>query len=70
MEVVAVSSGGEALAVAKQKYLDGITVGMDITDIPPVQLVEEIQEATGRLNRRIGKQDKIHNENRNFSSKH
>jgi HAMP domain-containing protein/signal transduction histidine kinase/DNA-binding response OmpR family regulator len=47
VEVVAVESGGEALAIAKQKYLDGITLGMDITDIPSVQLVEEIQAEAG-----------------------
>jgi len=44
---MAVGSGGEALAIAKQKYLDGIALGLDIADIPAVQLVEEIQVEGG-----------------------
>jgi CheY-like chemotaxis protein len=49
VEVIAVGSGGEALAVAKQKYLDAIAIGLHITDIPAWQLIEEIQAESGAL---------------------
>jgi signal transduction histidine kinase/CheY-like chemotaxis protein/HAMP domain-containing protein len=47
IEVIPVASGGEALAIARQQYLDGIALGMDMTDLPAVQLVEEIQAELG-----------------------
>jgi signal transduction histidine kinase/CheY-like chemotaxis protein/HAMP domain-containing protein len=47
VEVIATASGGEALAIAKSKYLDGIAMGLHISDIPAVQLVEEIQQESG-----------------------
>jgi signal transduction histidine kinase/HAMP domain-containing protein/CheY-like chemotaxis protein len=47
VEVIPVASGGEALAIAKQQYLDGIAMGMDMNDIPAVQLTEEIQSEMG-----------------------
>ena len=46
MEILAVGSGGEALAVAKQQYLDGIVIDLRLADIPAAQLVEEIQAET------------------------
>jgi signal transduction histidine kinase/HAMP domain-containing protein/CheY-like chemotaxis protein len=47
VEVLQVGSGGEALGIAKQQYLDGIVLGTDLTDIPAVQLVEEVQSEAG-----------------------
>ena len=45
---IAVASGGEALAVVKQQYLDGIVIDVRTGRIsPPLQLVEEIQAQTG-----------------------
>jgi CheY-like chemotaxis protein len=46
VEIVQVASGGEALAVVKQQYLDGIALDLRLSDIPPIQLVEEIQAET------------------------
>jgi HAMP domain-containing protein/signal transduction histidine kinase/DNA-binding response OmpR family regulator len=43
VEIVAVGSGGEALAVVKQKYLDAIVVDLRVAGIPALQLVEAIQ---------------------------
>ncbi len=43
LETIAVGSGGEALAVVKQQYLDAIVLDLYFADIPAVQLVEEIQ---------------------------
>jgi HAMP domain-containing protein/signal transduction histidine kinase/DNA-binding response OmpR family regulator len=43
VEVVAVGSGGEALAVVSQQYIDGIVIDMQLGDIPAIQLVEAIQ---------------------------
>ena len=42
----AVGSGGEALAVVKHQYLDGMVLDLRLADIPPAQLVEEIQAET------------------------
>jgi CheY-like chemotaxis protein len=47
VQIVAVGSGGEALAVVKQKYLDGIVIDLHLADIPAAQLVEEIQGEIG-----------------------
>jgi CheY-like chemotaxis protein len=43
VEIVSVASGGEALAVAKDRYLDGIALDFHLEDISAIQLVEEIQ---------------------------
>jgi len=43
VETIAVGSGGEALSVVKQQYLDAIALDLRVADIPAVQLVEEIQ---------------------------
>jgi signal transduction histidine kinase/DNA-binding response OmpR family regulator/HAMP domain-containing protein len=43
LEIFAVASGGEAMALATQKYLDGIVLDLRLADIPAMQLVEEIQ---------------------------
>jgi HAMP domain-containing protein/signal transduction histidine kinase/DNA-binding response OmpR family regulator len=43
LEIISVRSGGEALAVVKQQYLDGIVLDSDLSDIPATQLLEEIQ---------------------------
>jgi HAMP domain-containing protein/signal transduction histidine kinase/DNA-binding response OmpR family regulator len=47
VETIAVGSGGEALAVVSQKYLDGIVIDISLADIPATQLVEEIQKEIG-----------------------
>lgn len=46
VEIVAVRSGGEALAAVRQKYLDGIVLDLRLTAIPSTQLVEEIRAHT------------------------
>jgi CheY-like chemotaxis protein len=43
VEIVAVASGGEALAVVRQQYLDAIVLDSRLADIPAMQLLEEIQ---------------------------
>ncbi len=43
LEIIEKQTAGEALAVMKQQYLDGIVVHMEMGDIGPFQLVEEIQ---------------------------
>jgi HAMP domain-containing protein/signal transduction histidine kinase/DNA-binding response OmpR family regulator len=43
LEIFAVASAGEALAVIGQKYLDGIVLDLRLAGIPAMQLVEEIQ---------------------------
>ena len=42
-----VATGGEALAVAKQQYLDGIVIHLQVEDIGRSALVEEIQAQAG-----------------------
>ncbi|MBV8847140.1 MAG: response regulator, partial [Bryobacterales bacterium] len=44
LEIIQVATGGEALAVVKDQYLDGILVHLDVHDIQPLDLVEEIQD--------------------------
>jgi CheY-like chemotaxis protein len=44
--ITAVGSGGEALAVVKHQYLDGVVIDLQLADIPAVQLVEEVQSLT------------------------
>jgi len=46
VEVVGVSSGGEALGVVKHQYLDGVVLDLALADLPAVQLAEEVQAAT------------------------
>jgi len=46
VETIEVGSGGEALAVVRQQYLDAIALDLRVTDIPAAQLVEEIQAET------------------------
>src|SRR6266699_3209128 len=43
VEVVAVASGGESLAVVRHQYLDAIVLDLRLADIPALQLLEEIQ---------------------------
>jgi len=43
LDIVAVASGGEALAVAKDRYLDGIAIDSELQDVSAIQLAEEIQ---------------------------
>jgi len=43
LEIVAVSTGADALATVKQQDLDGILVHQNVEDISPLQLVDEIQ---------------------------
>jgi CheY-like chemotaxis protein len=47
LEISSVASGGEALAVVQHRYLDGIVVDVQLTDIPSVQLAEEILKELG-----------------------
>jgi HAMP domain-containing protein/signal transduction histidine kinase/DNA-binding response OmpR family regulator len=45
IELIAVESGGQGLAVAQQQYLDAIVIHGDTADIGPLQLIEELQAA-------------------------
>jgi len=47
IEIDTVGTGGEALAIVGHRYLDGIAIDMQITDIPAAQLVEEVQSELG-----------------------
>jgi signal transduction histidine kinase/DNA-binding response OmpR family regulator/HAMP domain-containing protein len=47
VDVVSAGSGGEALALVRHKYLDGIAIDMRLTDITAAQLIEEIQKELG-----------------------
>ncbi len=44
LEISGAATGGEALAVARQQFLDGIAIHADLEDIAPLQLLAEIQE--------------------------
>jgi CheY-like chemotaxis protein len=46
VEIFAVGSGGEALAVAKQQYLDCVVIDLRLTGVSATQLAEEIQALT------------------------
>ncbi|HUQ95815.1 MAG TPA: HAMP domain-containing protein [Bryobacteraceae bacterium] len=48
IDILDVGSGGEALAIAKRQYLDGIVIDLRLTDISALQLVEEIQSEVSR----------------------
>jgi HAMP domain-containing protein/signal transduction histidine kinase/CheY-like chemotaxis protein len=41
--ILPVGTGGEGLAVLKQHYLDGVVVHLQLQDIGPLQLIDEIQ---------------------------
>ena len=45
VEIISAGSGGEALAIVKQQYLDAIVLDCHLSDIPSMQLLEEIQSA-------------------------
>ncbi|MEO8596584.1 MAG: HAMP domain-containing protein, partial [Candidatus Solibacter sp.] len=47
VEVLPVESGGEALAVLSQQYLDALVIDVRLADLPAAQLAEEIQAVTG-----------------------
>jgi len=47
LDVLDVATGGEALAVLKQQYVDGIVMHLQLDDIEPLCLVEEIQAQAG-----------------------
>jgi CheY-like chemotaxis protein len=42
VQIFSVATGGEALAVTKDRYLDGIVIDSELSDISAVQLVAEI----------------------------
>jgi len=47
VDVIDVATGGEAMAVVKHQYLDGIVIHLRVDDIAPLSLVEEIQTKAG-----------------------
>jgi CheY-like chemotaxis protein len=47
LDPIGVATAGEALAVLKQQYLDGIVVHLRLDGIAPMALVEEIQSHAG-----------------------
>jgi len=47
VDVIDVATGGEALAVVKHQYLDGIVIHLQVDDIAPLNLVDEIQSQAG-----------------------
>ena len=46
IEILTVTTGGEALATIRQQYLDSIVIDLRLADIPALDLVEEIQAET------------------------
>jgi len=46
LELTAVGTAGEALAVAKAQYLDGVIVHLDVADIGALGFIEEMQAQT------------------------
>jgi HAMP domain-containing protein/signal transduction histidine kinase/DNA-binding response OmpR family regulator len=47
IEIMHAATGGEALAVLDQQYLDGIVIDLRLADIPALDLVEEIHTQAG-----------------------
>jgi CheY-like chemotaxis protein len=47
LDVMDVATGGEALAVLKHQYVDGIVMHLQLDDIEPLSLVEETQTQAG-----------------------
>jgi CheY-like chemotaxis protein len=47
VETIVVRSGGEALAVVKHQYLDGIAFDLHVPDITVAQFVDEVQTESG-----------------------
>ncbi len=47
IDLVSVGTGGEALAVVKQQYLDGILIHLNTEGIAPLDLIDEIQRQSG-----------------------
>jgi signal transduction histidine kinase/DNA-binding response OmpR family regulator len=44
LEVIDVTSGGAALTIVREQYLDGLVIDLRLDDIPATQLVEEVQK--------------------------
>jgi signal transduction histidine kinase/CheY-like chemotaxis protein/HAMP domain-containing protein len=47
IEILNAGSGGEALAIIGQQYVDGVVIDLRVSDIPAMDLVEEIHRQTG-----------------------
>jgi len=47
LDVLEVATGGEALAVVKQQYVDGIVIHLSVDDIAPLHFVDEILAQSG-----------------------
>jgi CheY-like chemotaxis protein len=47
IEILNAGSGGEALAIVGQQYVDGIVIDLRVSDIPAMDLVDEIHTQTG-----------------------
>jgi hypothetical protein len=47
VDFVEVKTGGEALAVLKQQYLDGVILHLQLEGLGPVDLIDEIQRQSG-----------------------
>jgi HAMP domain-containing protein/signal transduction histidine kinase/DNA-binding response OmpR family regulator len=47
IDMISVPTGGEALAVLKQQYLDGIVIQLRLDGITPLDLIDEIQRQAG-----------------------
>ncbi|HEV2690917.1 MAG TPA: response regulator, partial [Bryobacteraceae bacterium] len=47
LEIIDVATGGEGLAVVRQQYLDGIVVHLQVDDVSPLNLIEDIQTHIG-----------------------
>jgi HAMP domain-containing protein/signal transduction histidine kinase/DNA-binding response OmpR family regulator len=44
IEIIDVNTGGEALGILREQFLDGIVIDLRLEDIRPTQLIEEIQK--------------------------
>jgi len=47
VDMIDVATGGEAMAVVRHQYLDGIVIHLRVDDLAPLNLVEEIQTKAG-----------------------